>query len=112
MSGARPRDKHLGQAFCHLLFVTTRAIKELGVELAFPVSGHFQLLDPTSGGCQITRRAAVAGAFAFGGTLSPLGSHKPGQFFAHDFFHHHLHGSTDLCTQRLMKGELPDLVGG
>jgi len=41
-----------------------------------------------------------------------LGSYKLGQFFAHDFFHHHLHGSTDVCTQRLKKGLLDDLVGG
>jgi hypothetical protein len=112
MSGARPRDKHLRQAFCHLRFVATIAINQLGVELSFPVSGHFQLLDLTGGGRQITRIAAVAVAFAFGGTLSPLGSHKLGQFFAHDFFHHHLHGSTDVCTQLLMKGLLDDLVGG
>src|SRR6266487_6586244 len=47
--GAGPTDKHLGQAVCHLLFVTTITIKELGVELSFPVSGHFQILDLTSG---------------------------------------------------------------
>jgi hypothetical protein len=34
----------------HLLFRATRAIKEVGVERSFPVSGHFQLLDLTSGG--------------------------------------------------------------
>ena len=39
--GACPIDKHLGQAFCHLLFIPTLAIKELGVELSFTVSGHF-----------------------------------------------------------------------
>src|SRR5437016_9008587 len=64
--GARPTAKHLRQAFCHLLFITTRAIKELGVELSFTVSGHFQILDPTRGGCQITARAAVAVSFPFG----------------------------------------------
>src|SRR5437016_6218208 len=37
MSGARPSDKHLGQAVCHLLFIPTRAIKELGVELSCTV---------------------------------------------------------------------------
>src|SRR5437764_11388607 len=35
--GARPSDKHLRQAFCHLLFIPTIAIKELGVELSFTV---------------------------------------------------------------------------
>jgi hypothetical protein len=28
-----------------LLFIATIAIKQLGVELSFPVSGHFQVLD-------------------------------------------------------------------
>src|SRR5947199_3333827 len=41
---ARPSDKHLRQAFCHLLFIPTIAIKELVVELSFAVSGHFQVL--------------------------------------------------------------------
>src|SRR2546423_14571872 len=52
--GARPSDKHLGQALCHLLFIPTIAIKELAVELSFTVSGHFQVLDLTRGGRQIT----------------------------------------------------------
>src|SRR5437764_626675 len=68
--GAGPTDKHLGHALCHLLFVPTIAIKELGVKLAFPVAGHFQVLDLTRGGRQIPPIAAVAVAFAGGGTLS------------------------------------------
>src|SRR5256714_5850140 len=46
MSGARPSDKHLRQAFCHLLFLPTLAIKELSVELSFTVV--FALSDPGS----------------------------------------------------------------
>src|SRR5215472_13863077 len=53
--GAGPRDKHLRQALCHLLFIATIAIKELGMELSFTVSGHLQVLDLTGGRCQITR---------------------------------------------------------
>src|SRR6266516_1484859 len=79
--GARPSDKHLGQAFCHLLFIPTIAIKELGVELSFPVSGHFQVLDLTRGSCQITAIAPIAVSFPLGATLSPLCSQELGQFF-------------------------------
>src|SRR5437764_2905364 len=53
-AGACPSDKHLRQALCHLLFIPTRAIKELGVELSFTISGYFQILDLTRGGGQIT----------------------------------------------------------
>src|SRR5947209_12572130 len=35
--GACPIDKHLGQAFCHLLFIPTLPIKELAMELSFTV---------------------------------------------------------------------------
>jgi hypothetical protein len=76
--GARPSDKHLGQAFCHLLFIPTIPIKELGMELSFTVSGHFQVLDLTRGGCQITAIAAVAVSFPLGATLSPLCSKTTG----------------------------------
>jgi len=44
--GARPSDNHLRQAFCHLLFLPTLAIKELSVELSFTVV--FALSDPGS----------------------------------------------------------------
>jgi len=40
-----------------------------------------------------------------------LGSHKLRQFVAHDFFHHHLHGSTDVVTQLLMEALLDDPLG-
>ena len=39
--GACPIDKHLGQSFCHLLFIAIIALKELGMELSFAVSRHF-----------------------------------------------------------------------
>src|SRR5438270_12928428 len=52
--GACPSDKHLGQSFCHLLLIPTIAIKELGVELSFTVSWHFQVLDLTRDSCHIT----------------------------------------------------------
>src|SRR5436305_7672302 len=57
-------------------------------------SSHFQVLDLTRGSCQITGVAPVAVSFPVGATLSPLCSQKLGQFFAHDGFHHHLHGTT------------------
>jgi len=108
--GARPSDKHLGQAFCHLLFIPTIPIKELGVELSFTVSGHFQVLDLTRGSCQITAIAPIAVSFPFGATLSPLCSQKLGQFFAHDFFHHHLlnHVKFQPKNVHLFRGDVKD----
>ena len=76
--GACPIDKHLGQAFCHLLFIPTIPIKELGMELSFTVSRHFQVLDLTRDRCQITAIASVAVSFPFGATLSPLCSKTTG----------------------------------
>ena len=53
---------------------------------AIPISGDFDLLDPTGGGHEIARVVAVAIAFALGTTFSPSGSNKRIQFLAHDDF--------------------------
>jgi hypothetical protein len=31
-------------------FITTIAVKDLGVELTLPISGHLDLFEPTAGG--------------------------------------------------------------
>jgi hypothetical protein len=66
---ARPGDKHLGEPFCNVGFIPTVGFEGLGVELTFTVPGHFDLLEPTSGGHQIARVVTVAIAFAPGATL-------------------------------------------
>src|SRR2546428_13309135 len=69
--GARPSYKHLGKSFGNVRLIATIAFKGLGVELTFTISGHFDLLEPTSRCDQIARVGAVAVSFAFRATLSP-----------------------------------------
>src|SRR2546425_9783730 len=57
---ARPSNKHLGESFGNMGFIATVAFKGLGVELTFAISGHFDVLESTSGGDQITCVGAVA----------------------------------------------------
>src|SRR6266446_2359039 len=47
---ARPSHEHLRQPFCDVRFIATVAFKRLRVELAFTISGHVDLLEPTSRG--------------------------------------------------------------
>jgi hypothetical protein len=76
MSRACPGHKHLGESFRNVRFIATVAFKGLRVELAFTVSGHVDLLEPTSRGHQITRVGAIAIAFALGTTFAPGGSNE------------------------------------
>src|SRR5215468_7911091 len=46
---ARAGHEHLRQPFCDVGFITTVAVKDLGVELTFPISGDFEVLKPTAG---------------------------------------------------------------
>src|SRR5437867_2171161 len=46
---ARPGHKHLGESFSNVGFIAAVAFKRLGVELTFPISGHFEILEPTRG---------------------------------------------------------------
>jgi hypothetical protein len=43
---ACPCDKHLRESFCNMGFIPTVPFKSLGVELAFPISGHLDIFDP------------------------------------------------------------------
>ena len=69
--GACAGHEHLRQSFGNMGFVATVALKDLAVELAFPISGHFDLLEPTSRGYQIARVGAVAVPFAAAGYTLP-----------------------------------------
>ena len=58
-------------SFGNVGFIATIAFKRLCMKWAFPISRNFDLLQPTSGGHQITGIGAIAIPFAFGTTLSP-----------------------------------------
>ncbi len=53
-------------------FLATIALKDLGVELAFSVSGHGDPLNATGSGDQITGVEAVAIAFAAADCILPI----------------------------------------
>jgi len=44
---ACPCNKHLRESFCNMGFIPTVTFKNLGVEVAFTISGHVDILDPT-----------------------------------------------------------------
>src|SRR5438045_2934362 len=69
-------------------FIATVAFKRLRVELAFTISGHVDILEPTRGGDQIASVGAVAIPFALGATLSPCCSYKLIKLFTHHLFYH------------------------
>jgi hypothetical protein len=84
-------------------FIAAVAFKRLRVELAFPISGNFDVLEPTARGDQIAGIGAVAIPFALGATFSPRGSNELIQLFTHHFLYHHPHCSASQSTQMLMK---------
>ncbi len=57
-------------------FIAAVTVKDLGMELTFPISGDVNILEPTSGGHQIAHVGAVAVPFALGATLTPGGSNE------------------------------------
>jgi hypothetical protein len=63
------------------------------VELAFPISGDFDLFEPISGHHQITEIGAVAIAFAFGTTFSRGHCDEGVALFAHHGFYHRPNGT-------------------
>jgi hypothetical protein len=101
LMSARPGDKHLGEPFCNVGFIPTVAFEGLGVELTFTVPGHFDLLEPTSGGHQIARVVTVAIAFALGATLSPGRSNELIELSTHHRFDHDPNGALGERTQVL-----------
>jgi hypothetical protein len=72
-------------------FIALVALEDLGMELTFPISGHFDLLESTRRGDQITPVEAVAIPFAFGATFSPSHADDRIKLLAHDVLHHHTH---------------------
>src|SRR5260370_23462036 len=97
--GARASHEHLRQPFCDVWFIATVTFKRLGVELTFPISGHFEILEPTSRGHQITGVGAVAIAFALGTTLSPGRFNELIEFFTHHGFYHYANRALGQTTQ-------------
>src|SRR2546428_10871794 len=69
--GARACHEHLGESFRNVGFVAAIPVKHLSMEVAFPVSGHLEILKPTGRGDQITAVEAVAISFPLGVAFSP-----------------------------------------
>jgi hypothetical protein len=101
--GARASHEHLGESFGNVRFIAAVAFKRLGVEWAFPISGNFDVLEPTRRGDQIAGIGAVAMPFALGATFCPSYSNELIEFFTHHFLYHHPHCSPSQSTQMLMK---------
>ena len=83
--------------------IATVAFKGLGVELTFPISGHFQILEPTCRGHQITSVGAEALAFAVGTAFSPGGPNEGSKFLVPHQFDHRAHRALSKGTQMLVK---------
>ena len=73
------------------------------MELTRAVSGHFDLLEPTRRGHQITGVDAVAIAFAVGTAFSPSDSDERIELLAHDVLHHHANAATGQFAQILLE---------
>jgi NAD-dependent oxidoreductase involved in siderophore biosynthesis len=101
--GARARYEHVGQALGHLRRVSTVALKDLGVEAAFTIAGHLQVLNPTRGRYQITSVGAVAVAFPLGAALTPADPDERVKLLAHHIFQHHTNGATGQFAHMLPK---------
>src|SRR3989440_7747169 len=100
---APPSHKHLRQSLGDVGFIATVAIKDLGVELAFPISRHLEIFVSARRCCQIARIGAVAVAAAFGATLSPGRSNEGIQLLAHHQLQDSAHGALSQSTEMLMK---------
>src|SRR5437660_12070821 len=86
--GTGPSYKQLHQSFGNVRLIATVAVKDLCVELAFPVPGHIDPLDATGSGDQITGVGAVAIAFTLGATFSPAHADERIKLLAHDALQH------------------------
>src|SRR5260370_11258972 len=73
---AHPSHEHLCQSLSDMRFIATVALKGLGMELTFTISGDLDLLEPTRRCGQITAVGAVAIAFTLGTAFSPCGSNE------------------------------------
>src|SRR5947209_4325836 len=79
------------------------ALKDLRVELAFTVSRHLDILDPTGRGHQITAGEAVAVPFAFGAAFSPSYTNERIELLAHHVLQHDANGATGQFAQILLE---------
>jgi hypothetical protein len=73
------------------------------MELAFPISGNVDVLEPPRRGHQIARVVAVTIAFALGATLSPCCSNELIELFTHHFFYHDPNSALGKSTQMLVE---------
>ena len=71
ISRARACHEHLGQSLGDVGFIAAVAFKGLGMELAFPIAGDFEIFEPPRGGHQITGIGAIAIPFAAAGYIRP-----------------------------------------
>src|SRR5258708_6898594 len=96
--GTGSRDKHLRQSLCYLLLISIVTLKDLRVKCSGSISGNVQILNGTTGCCQIARVEAIAIAFACGRTFSPSPSNKPFHPFPHHPFHDNPFATPHLST--------------
>ena len=67
----RARHEHLREPFGDIWFIATVAFKGLGVELTFPISRYFEILNASRRCRQITGVLPIAIAFAVRTALTP-----------------------------------------
>ena len=112
MPGADSGHKHLGESLRHLRFRAAVAVEDLRVELAFPVSGYLDLLDPTGRRDQITAVGAVAIPFALRATFSSTHPDQCIEFLTHHPLQHYANGVSGQFTQMVLEGLLLWQRGG
>jgi len=71
LMGTCPGHEHLRQSFGNVRFIAAIALKGLGVELTFTISGDVDVLDPTCRCHEIARVGTVAIPFAAAGYTLP-----------------------------------------
>ena len=79
------------------------AFKGLGVKLAFPILGHFEIFESARCCCQITGLGAVAIALAFGTVFSPGSSNEGIQLLADHQFQDGSHRALSQSSQVLVE---------
>ena len=71
MSRACASHEHLRQPFGNVGFVAAIPVKHLRMEVTFPVSGHFEILNASGGSYQVTGIGPIAITPAMGSAFSP-----------------------------------------
>src|SRR5712692_374685 len=103
---ARSSHEHLREPFGDVGLIATVAVKDLGVELTFPISWHVEILDPTGRGDQITGVGAVAVPFALGAAFSPSHADERVELLAHHSLQHDTNATAGEFAQILLEGLL------